>query len=294
MQSTRVKIESAEELVAVSSRKIYTLLTLWLAITIPAHARNHDTGFLDRSIVLQGTTYKYQVFVPETWTPHQKWPIILFLHGAGERGNDGMQQTDIGIGTEIRSDRGRIPAIVVMPQCPKNLWWSQPPMDDLAMATLDAASKEFHGDPDRTYVTGLSMGGYGTWHLAEKYPHKFAALVVICGGIRPPPAILKAHPELAKWFPADEAKSYSDAAAKVGRIPVWIFHGADDDTVPVSESRRMYAAMKEIGAEVHYTEYPGIKHVSWDKAYDDEKLFPWLFSKTLASKTPVSKTFASK
>ena len=167
-------------------------------------------------------------------------------------------------------------------------------MDDLAMATLDAASKEFHGDPDRTYVTGLSMGGYGTWHLAEKYPHKFAALVVICGGIRPPPATLKAHPELAKWFSADEPKSYSDAAAKVGKIPVWIFHGADDDIVPVTESRRMYAAMKEIGDEVHYTEFPGIKHVSWDKAYDDEKLFTWLFSKTLAAKAPDSKTLAPK
>ncbi len=279
---------------AVSSRKLYTLLILWLAIAIPARARNHDTGFLDRSIVVQGTAYKYQIFVPETWTPHQKWPIILFLHGAGERGNDGMQQTDIGIGSEIRSDRGRIPAIVVMPQCPKNLWWSQPPMDDLAMATLEAASKEFHGDPDRTYVTGLSMGGYGTWHLAEKYPHKFAALVVICGGIRPPAATLKAHPELAKWFPVDDPKSYSDAAAKVGRIPVWIFHGADDDIVPVTESRRMYAAMKEVGAEVRYTEFPGIKHVSWDKAYDDEKLFAWLFSKTLAAKASDSKTLASK
>jgi predicted peptidase len=294
MQSTHVKIGIAEELVAVPSRNIYTLLILWLAIAIPAQARSHDTGFLDRSIALQGTTYKYQVFVPETWTPHRKWPIILFLHGAGERGNDGMQQTDIGIGSEIRSDRERIPAIVVMPQCPKNLWWSQPPMDDLAMATLDAASKEFHGDPERTYVTGLSMGGYGTWHLAEKYPHKFAALVVICGGIHPPPATLKAHPELAKWFPVDEPKSYSEAAAKVGRIPIWIFHGADDDTVPVSESRRMYAALKEIGAEVHYTEYPGIKHVSWDKAYDDEKLFTWLFSKTLAAKAPDSKTLASR
>jgi predicted peptidase len=284
--------------VPVWSRKMPAFLILWLAIAaiavVPASAKNRATGFLDRSIVVQGTTYKYQVFVPETWTPHQKWPIILFLHGSGERGSDGMQQTDVGIGTEIRSDRGRIPAIVVMPQCSKNFWWSQPPMDDLAIATLEAASKEFRGDPDRTYLTGLSMGGYGTWHLAEKYPHRFAALVVICGGIHPPPATLKAHPELAKWFPADEPQSYSDAAAKVGKIPVWIFHGADDDTVPVTESRRMYAAMKEAGAEAHYTEYPGIKHVSWDKAYDEEKLFPWLFSKTLAAQTSDTKTLASK
>ena len=267
------------------SRQIPAFLILWLAIAIPAHAKNHETGFLDRTITLQGTTYKYQVFVPETWTAHQKWPVILFLHGAGERGNDGIQQSDVGIGTEIRVDRGRIPAIVVMPQCGKNMWWTQPPMDDLAVATLDAASKEFHGDPERTYLTGISMGGYGSWHLAEKYPRKFAAMVVICGGIRPPPATLKAHPDLAKWSPADDPKSYSAAAAKIGKTPVWIFHGADDDIVPITESRQMYAAMKEVGAEAHYTEYPNIKHVSWDKAYDDEKLFPWLFSKSLGSRS---------
>ena len=264
---------------------IVWLTTFWLIAAAPARARSRETGFLDRTIGLQGTTYKYQVFVPENWTPHQKWPIILFLHGAGERGNDGMQQTDIGIGSEIRIDRGRIPAIVVMPQCQKNMWWTEPPMDDLAMAALESATREFHGDTQRTYLTGISMGGYGSWHLAEKYPGRFAALVVICGGIHPPAATLKAHPDLAKWYPADGPKSYSEAAARVGKIPVWIFHGAEDDIVPVRESQRMYAAMKEIGAEAHYTEYPGIKHVSWDKAYDDEKLFPWLFSQSLARKS---------
>jgi predicted peptidase len=246
-------------------------------------ARGHETGFLDRTISLQGTTYRYQVFVPEDWTPHQKWPVILFLHGAGERGDDGLQQTDVGIGTAIRDDRGRAPAIVVMPQCRKNLWWTIPPMDDLAIAALEAASKEFHGDADRTYLTGISMGGYGAWHLAEKYPGRFAAMVVICGGIRPPAATLKAHPELVKWTPPDDPKSYSEAAAKAGKIPVWIFHGADDDIVPVTESQRMYAAMKAMGADAHYTEYPGVKHVSWDKAYNEPKLFPWLLSQSLAN-----------
>jgi predicted peptidase len=157
-------------------------------------------------------------------------------------------------------------------------------MDDIAIAALEGATKEFQGDTRRTYLTGLSMGGYGTWHLAEKYPGRFAALVVICGGIHPPAATLKAYPELAKLAPPDEPKSYSDAAARVRKTPVWIFHGADDDIVPVTESQRMYAAMKEIGAEVHYTEYPGVRHVSWDKAYDEPKLFPWLFSKSLATK----------
>jgi predicted peptidase len=268
--------------VAVFSRLSIAVLFLCLLIPVSAHAKKHETGFLDRIISLQGVTYKYQVFVPDDWTPRQKWPVILALHGAGERGDDGLLQTDVGIGTALRTSRGAIRAIVVMPQCPKTLWWILPPMDDLAMATLGEATKEFHGDSNHTYLTGLSMGGFGAWYLAEKYPGRFAALVVICGGIRPPIAAQNAYPDLARLTPPDIPKSYSAAAARVGKTPVWIFHGADDDIVPVSESQRMVAAMKQIGAEVRYTEYPGVGHASWNKAYDEPKLFPWLFSKSLA------------
>jgi predicted peptidase len=171
-----------------------------------------------------------------------------------------------------------------MPQCPKNLWWMLPPMPDLAMTALQEATKEFHGDPQRTYLTGLSMGGFGTWYLAQKYPDRFAALIVICGGIRPPAHALKNYPDLLKVVPPDVPKSYTDAAARVGKVPVWIFHGADDDIVPVTESQRMNAAMKQAGGEVHYTEYPGVRHASWEKAFDEPKLFPWLLSKTLSSR----------
>jgi predicted peptidase len=154
-------------------------------------------------------------------------------------------------------------------------------MDDLAMAALAEATKEFHGDIRRTYLTGLSMGGYGAWHLAQKYPGRFAALVVICGGIRAPAPALNAYPDLAKVTPPDSPKTYLAAAQRVGKTPVWIFHGADDEIVPVTESQRMTEAMKQIGAEVHYTEYPGVGHACWNKAYNEPKLFPWLFSKSL-------------
>ncbi len=117
------------------------------------------------------------------------------------------------------------------------------------MATLDAAIKEFDGDAQRTYLTGLSMGGYGCWRLAENNPGRFAALIVICGGIRPPAAALKAYPDLVKLTPPDDPKSYSDAAAKVGNVPVWIFHGAADKIVPVTESQRMFAAMKKVSSD---------------------------------------------
>ena len=257
---------------------------LCLLISIPAQAKKYDTGFLDRTITLQGVNYKYQVFLPEGWTPHQKWPVILFLHGAGERGDDGVLQTDVGIGTAIRTNRGAINAIVVMPQCRKHSWWTLPPMDEMAMAALREATKEFHGDVQRTYLTGISMGGFGTWHLAEKYPGRFAALVVICGGIRPPVPALNAIPDLAKAI-AESPQSYSDSADRIGKIPVWIFHGGADKIVPVTESQQMSEAMKKVGAEVHYTEYPGVGHASWDKAYDEPKLFPWLFSKSVAGVT---------
>ena len=154
-------------------------------------------------------------------------------------------------------------------------------MDDLAMAAMVQATKEFHGDSQRTYLTGVSMGGFGAWHLAQKYPGKFAALVVICGGIHPPGPALNATPDLAKVTPPNSPQSYLAAAERVGKTPVWIFHGADDDIVPVTESRRMTDAMKQIGAEVRYTEYPGVGHPCWNKAYEEPKLFPWLFSKSL-------------
>jgi predicted peptidase len=256
-------------------------LFVGLLAPVAAHAKKHETGFLDRTTTIQAVQYKYQVFVPDDWTPQRKWPVILALHGAGERGNDGLLQTDVGIGTAIRSNRSAMEAIVVMPQCAKNLWWTLPPMDELAMAALAEATREFHGDVHRTYLTGLSMGGYGAWHLAEKHPGKFAAIVVICGGIRPPAAAQNAYPDLAKVTPPDAPKSYLDAAKLVGKTPVWIFHGAADEIVPVSESQRMSEAMKQIGGEVHYTEYPGVGHSSWNKAYDEPKLFPWLFSKSL-------------
>jgi predicted peptidase len=269
--------------VTVFFRALLAFIALCLLVSLPAQAKKHETGFLDRTTTIQAVSYKYQVFVPEDWTPRRKWPVILALHGAGERGDDGLLQTDVGIGTAIRSNRSAFEAIVIMPQCAKNHWWSLPPMDDLAMAALAEATKEFHGDPQRIYLTGLSMGGYGAWHLAEKYPGSFAAMVVICGGIRPPAAAQKAIPELARLTPPDTPATYLAAAKLVGKTPVWIFHGADDDIIPVTESQRMAEAMKQVGAEVHYTEYPGVRHPSWNKAYDEPKLFPWLFSKSLAN-----------
>jgi predicted peptidase len=238
----------------------------------PAEAKKSQTGFLDRTVIVAGTDYKYQVFVPDNWTKKKKWPVILFLHGAGERGDDGLIQTEVGIGTAIRRNRSRFPAVVVMPQCRKDVWWADS-MADVAMAALAEAQKEFHGDATRIYLTGLSMGGYGTWYLAAKYPGKFAAIVPICGGIL--------MPDKARTQSPDDNSPYTEAAKKIGnKTPVWIFHGGDDPVVPVTESRRMAEAMKALGGELHYTEYPGVGHNSWEKAYAEAELLPWMLSKT--------------
>jgi len=257
------------------------LLAVALVLASAACARKQETGFLDRTLSMHNSSYKYQVYLPENWSPNQKWPIILFLHGAGERGSDGLLQTQVGIATAIRNDRSRFPVIVVIPQCLKDSWWTQPDMEEVALATLSAASKEFKGDAKRTYLTGLSMGGYGSWSLAAKYPGKFGAIVPICGGIALPEHLRQQHPELAKDAYGDDPKSYADVAAKIGKTPVWIFHGGDDPVVPVEGARKMEAAIKAAGGNVRYTEYPGVGHNSWDKAYAEPELMTWLLAKSL-------------
>ena len=160
-------------------------------------------------------------------------------------------------------------------------WWTEPEMEEMALATLAAATKDFKGDPKKTYLTGLSMGGYATWDLVTRYPGKFAAVVPICGGIVLPPGLVKDVPSLEKFDHPDDPKTYAEVAKKIGKTPVWIFHGGADDTVPVKNSRKVNEALKAAGADVRYTEYPGVGHNSWDKAYAEPELMPWLLSKSL-------------
>jgi predicted peptidase len=267
--------------VILSRLRFLLLWALTLALGSAAFARKPETGFLDRTFALHGSNYKYQVFVPENYSPSKKWPIILFLHGAGERGSDGLIQTQVGIGTAVRKERSRFPAVIVMPQCETDHWWSEPAMQELALAALVAATREFKGDPKRTYLTGLSMGGYGSWSIAAKYPGKFAAIAPICGGLVLPAHLTQQHPELEKIAYPDDPKSYADVAAKIGKTPVWIFHGGDDPVVPTEGSRKLNEAIKAAGGNVRYTEYPGVGHNSWDNAYADPELMTWMLSKSL-------------
>jgi len=259
------------------SREILLGTLSGLILALPGWARRQETGFLDRVTVIGGVEYKYQVFVPRGWNANAKWPVILFLHGYGEEGSDGLLAADEGIGTAIRKHVDRFPAVVVIPQCRKEDWWTNAPMEAAALEALDRSMREFKGDPSRIYLTGLSMGGYGTWALGAKCSGRFAALVPICGGVRLPPGdkIVNAHDT------DDSADPYAAIAKKIGKTPVWVFHGGADPVVPVTESRQMVEALKAAGGNVRYTEYPGVEHNSWDKAYDEAELLPWLLSQKL-------------
>jgi predicted peptidase len=261
-------------------RPIAASVAFSLCLLGTAFARKSETGFLDRTISVGGETYRYQVFVPSNWNKHAKWPVILFLHGAGERGDDGVLQTDVGIGHALRKTVASFPFVVVMPQCRLNRSWTEPAMQVQALAALSAEMKEFHGDPDRVYLTGISMGGYGTWDMAAKYPRRFSAFVPVCAGIVPPDKFPIIGVTLAK--DPNVADPYAETARRIGSTPVWIFHGDADPAVPVEESRKMYAALQAVHASVKYTEYPGVGHDSWLKAYAEPDLPSWLLQQHLA------------
>jgi predicted peptidase len=234
-----------------------------------------ETGFLARSLRIGPTTYPYVVYVPRDYDASRRWPIILFLHGSGERGTDGWRETIHGVANTIRFEPARVPAIVVFPQAPPDSRWLGEPAD-AAMLALDRTIAEFHGDPSRVYLTGLSMGGYGALHLGMAHPKRFAALVVVCGGLLPHPTT-----NAVRQSPLTTAASdpYAFTANALRETPIWFFHGKDDPVIPVDESRHLVGDLRRAAAiDVHYTEYDGVGHNAWDRAYSDAEMWKWLFA----------------
>jgi acetyl esterase/lipase len=228
-----------------------------------------ETGFLNRSIEMHGASYRFQVYLPEEWRrdDHKQWPIILFLHGRGERGSEGMWQTQIGLPEAVRDHPERWPFIIVMPQCPQAYYWTDPEMLTMAMTALDRETEEFHADPERTYLTGLSLGGYGAWELARLHPRRWAAVAIAAGGI-----FWSYAPD--RWREASTLPA--EYAHALGRTPVWLFHGSDDNVVPERESELMYEAFKSAGGHVRLWVYQGLKHDCWTRAFDEPDLPRWM------------------
>jgi predicted peptidase len=191
------------------------------------------------------------------------WPLLLFLHGAGERGEDLDLLSVNGPIRRIR-DGAELPFVLVAPQCSAYSTWS---CELTTLAALVAQVTATHRiDPDRIYVTGLSMGGTGTWALAARYPDRFAAAAPICGS----------------WLP--------EAAPRIRRLPVWTFHGEDDDNIPIAHTEKVVAALEQLGSPVRFTRYPGVGHDSWTRTYDDPALYDWLLAQTRTVPTNLSQS----
>ena len=197
----------------------------------------------------------YLLSLPEGYDEDKskRWPLVLFLHGAGERGADLEKNRAHGPFKELAKGR-KIPAIVIAPQCPAGDWWASEKMLAVVKGLLDDAEKRYRVDRSREVLTGLSMGGYGTWALAEMYPKRFAALAPICGN-------------------GDVSK-----VAVLKDVPIWTVHGDMDAAVPVQGTRDLVAALRAAGSRVRYDEIAGGGHDTWTQTYAQDAFWGWLLA----------------
>ncbi len=222
-----------------------------------------------------GKKLLYRFLKPEGYDPTSKkaYPLVIFLHGAGERGNDNEAQLVHGAPEFAKPEiRKKHPCFLVAPQCPEKQSWAkierkgdelvaslpERPTEatGLVLELMDALAKEFPVDTKRIYVTGLSMGGFGTFDVLARRPDRIAAAVPVCGG------------------------GVEEAAARYAKVPIWIFHGGADPTVIPELSRRMVAALRKAGGHPGYCEYPDVKHDSWTMTYHNPDVYDWLFAQS--------------
>ena len=222
-----------------------------LAIGLTLHAGETKTGFVNKVHKGKDGDVKYVVFVPKTYDGTKEFPVILFLHGAGESGTDGEKQVKVGLGKAIRDKKEDFAFISIIPQSQKGGWGATGAEGKRAISILDEVEKDYKPDKKRVYLTGLSMGGFGTWSLAAAHPTRWAAIAPVCGGGDP------------------------KSAEKIKAIPCWCFHGDADTAVKVERSREMIKALKDAGGEPRYNEYAKVGHNSWDRAYATEELYTW-------------------
>ncbi len=222
------------------------------SVPVPTGQHTHQFETEIRKTVKLG----YWLYLPEDYNqdPNKKWPLILFLHGSGERGADLNKVLVHGPPRRVSRDGVKLPFIIVSPQCPKGLWWTADHVTEGLKLMLEGIGQKYRVDPNRRYLTGLSMGGFGTWKMASRYPDSFAAIAPICGGGEP------------------------IFARRMKNMPVWIFHGDKDKAVPVERSHQMAAAMKKHGGQPKLTVYPDLGHDAWTQTYANPKLYEWFLS----------------
>lgn len=201
---------------------------------------------------------RFLLYLPKGYgnEKEKKWPLLLFLHGSGERGNE-LEKVKTHGPPKLIAQGKELPFVVVSPQCPENTRWAVEELN----ALLDEVMANVSIDEERVYLTGLSMGGQGTWQFAMAYPERFAAIAPVCGwGVRDVMCVLK-------------------------DMPIWIFHGAKDDVVPLAESERLFDALKKCGNTAVFTVYPDANHDSWTETYNNPALYEWFLRHTRATRT---------
>jgi predicted peptidase len=215
--------------------------------TQPAQTGQH-AGHFEKQITIE---LNYLLYLPDDYgkDPAKKWPVIFFLHGSGERGTDLNMVKRYGPPKIVKGKKD-FPFVVVSPQCPPDTGWHTLELNGL----LDQILADYHVDPDRVYLTGLSMGGFETWDWAVQNADRFAAIAPMCGG------------------------SNVSMAHRLTKLPIWVFHGDADPVVPVARSDEMVAALKALGADVRYTRYPGVGHDCWTQSYNNPDLYTWFLS----------------
>ncbi|HXD31115.1 MAG TPA: PHB depolymerase family esterase [Pyrinomonadaceae bacterium] len=250
---------------------LLVLSSAFVTVSCQTHPSTSTTKVVSKNIVEQtyvnkrGEKMPYLLFVPSGYDKQKKYPLVLWLHGGGARGNDPKINLTFGdqhgFGFLTRSDnQSRYPSFVFAPQCPPNRVWGDPAANNLTaemnlvLEILGQLQADYSIDPARLYVMGISLGGYGAWDVIVRRPGIFAAAVPICGGGAPAKASL------------------------MKATAIWAFHGDHDESVDVSESRHMIAALKQAGANPRYTEYKDVGHNSWERAFAEPELLSWLFA----------------
>ena len=254
-----------------------TILFFFSCLFIAMTTQAQDfSAYQSKQFIQKGDTLPYRILYPENYDVNSQYPVLFFLHGAGERGNDNEAQLTHGGGLFLTdSIRKAFPAIVIFPQCPQGSYWS-----NVEIQSSDSGGREFYFrtggkpstamtlflrlvkevlkneavDPQRVYIGGLSMGGMGTYEALRRDHEVFAAAFAICGG------------------------DHTSNVKKYAKIPLWVFHGEQDNVVPSTHSHAIVAELKRLGANPKYRFYPMANHNSWDDAFAEPDLLPWLFS----------------